>query len=422
MAQPAGAVLLTMTATADIRSLAGAPAQATSSRRHNAAFWIVGYTFAVTMAFSALPTPLYVLYQARDHFSTFMITVIFAAYAAGVVASLFLAGHLSDWVGRRRMTLLAVAVNIASGVLFLLWPATAGLIVARVVSGVSIGMLTATATAYLSELHAAARPGTGRGRSEIVATAANLGGIGLGPLLAGLLAQYAGHALVLPFLVAEALMLAGAVALALAPETAAVLRGGQRPAYRPQRVSVPAADRPLFLSAAAAGGAVFALFGLFTSVAPTLLADLLHNRSHAVAGVMAFAVFGAAALAQVVVGRAARRYQVGAGLALVLAGLAMVTGAVWLPSFWLLLAGGIVAGAGAGAAFRGLVATVISITPAEVRGEGLAGLFLGSYVGLAVPVVGLGVATLWVSMQVAVLGLAVGLAAVLLAVARRILA
>jgi MFS family permease len=151
------------------------PRPETRSRRHNAAFWIVGYTFAVTMAFSALPTPLYVLYQARDGFSTFLITVIFAAYAVGVVASLFLAGHLSDWAGRRRMVLLAVLVNMLSGVLFLLWPATAGLIVARLVSGVSVGMLTATATAYLSELHAAARPGAGRSRSEIVATRTSAG-------------------------------------------------------------------------------------------------------------------------------------------------------------------------------------------------------------------------------------------------------
>jgi MFS family permease len=396
------------------------PAPETGSRRHNAAFWIVAYTFAVTMAFSAVPTPLYVLYQARDGFSTFMITVIFAAYAVGVVASLFLAGHLSDWAGRRRMALLAVLVNMVSGVLFLLWPATPGLIVARLVSGVSIGMLTATATAYLSELHAAARPGAGRSRSEIVATAANLGGIGLGPLLAGLLAQYAGHALVLPFLVAEALMLAGAVALAVAPETAAVPE--RRPAYRPQRVSVPAAERPVFLAATAAAGVTFALFGVFTSVAPSLLAGLLHNHSHAVAGAMAFAVFGAAAVAQIVFNRASRRFQAGFGLAALLAGLAMVTAAVWLPSFWLLLAGGIVAGAGAGTAFRGMVATVISITPAQMRGEGLAGLFLGAYIGLAIPVVGLGVATLWVSMQVAVLGFAIALAAVTLAVARRLLA
>lgn len=409
-----------MTVNTDTRAGTAAPRPGVASRRHDTAFWIVGYVFAVTMAFSALPTPLYVLYQARDHFSTFLVTVIFAAYAVGVVASLFLAGHLSDWAGRRRMVLLAVLTNMLSGLLFLLWPATAGLVVARVVSGVSVGMLTATATAYLSELHAAARPGTGTTRSEIVATAANLGGIGLGPLLAGLLAQFAGHPLVLPYLVAEALMLAGAAALAAAPETATVLRGERRPAYRPQRVSVPRAQRPRFLAAAAAGGAVFALFGVFTSVAPSLLADLLHNHSHAVAGAVAFAVFGAAAAAQLTFSRAGRRAQVTLGLAAVLAGLALVTASVWLPSFWLLLAGGIVAGAGAGAAFRGLVATVLSMTPASARGEGLAGLFLGAYVGLAVPVVGLGVATLRLSLPVSVLGLAVVLAAVILAVARRV--
>ena len=388
-------------------------------RRHQVAFWLVAYTFAVTMAFSALPTPLYVLYEARDGFSTFMTTVIFSAYAAGVVGSLFLAGHLSDWAGRRRMALLAVATNMVSGVLFLIWPATAGLIVARVVSGLSIGMLTATATAYLSELHGAARPGARTTRSEIVATAANLGGLGLGPLLSGLLAQYAGHPLVIPYLVAEALMLAGAIALTLAPETARIPE--RRPPYRPQRVSVPAAHRPTFLAAAATGGVAFAVFGIFTSVSPSMIADILHDRSHAVAGVVAFAVFGAAAAAQIVLGRSSRRAQAAVGLSAVLAGLAMVTAAVWLPSFWLLVAGGIIAGGGAGAAFRGMVGTIISITPAEVRGEGLAGLFLGTYLGMTITVVGVGVATLWASLQVAVLGFAILLAAVITVVARRVL-
>jgi MFS family permease len=408
--------------TAETATQAPGVAPRNYSPRHNAAFWIVGYTFAVTIAFSAVPTPLYVLYQARDHFSTFMITVIFAAYAAGVVASLFLAGHLSDWVGRRRMVLLAVLTNMASGVLFLVWPATAGLIVARVVSGVSIGMLTATATAYLNELHAAARPGSTATRSEIVATAANLGGIGLGPLLSGLLAQYAGHALVIPYLVSEALMLVGALALAVAPETANVLRGADRPAYRPQRVSVPAAHKSHFLAATMAGAAVFALFGVFTSVAPSLLAGVLHNDSHAVAGAVTFAVFGSAAAAQVLFGRFSVRAQVGLGLAAVLPGLGLVTASVWAASLPMLLAGGILAGAGAGTAFRGLVATVIGITPKHARGEGLAGLFLGSYLGIAVPVVGLGIATQYLSMQVSVLGLAVALTAVILAVAGRLVA
>ena len=191
-----------------------------AGRAYRRGFWLVGFVFLVTMAFSAVPAPLYVLYAARDHFGPLMITVIFAAYAVGVIASLFLAGHLSDWLGRRRMAVIAVAVNVASGVIFLLWPSVPGLLIARVVSGVSVGMLTATATAYLSELDASGRGGLSRRRAEIIATAANLGGIGLGPLVSGFLAQYAA-----------------------APAGGAVPRGRGAHAGRPARAGAGARDR-----------------------------------------------------------------------------------------------------------------------------------------------------------------------------------
>src|SRR5712691_2740683 len=373
-------------------------------------FWIAGYVFAVTMAFSTIPAPLYVLYQARDHFGALLVTVIFAAYAAGVMASLFLAGHVSDWLGRRRMITIALAVNMASGIVFLAWPAVPGLIAGRVISGISIGMLTATATVYLSELHAAARPGEPGRRAEVVATAANLGGLGLGALLAGLLAQYAGHGLQLPFLVSEALMAGGALALAATPET--VARPRPRPRYHPQRVSVPAADRPAFFEAGLATVAAFALFGLFTSLAPGFIAETLGDGSHALAGLATFVVFGAAALAQVAVSRAATSRQLRIGLTALIPGLALVTIAVWLPSLTLFLLGGALAGAGAGAAFKGSVSTVIAIAPPTRRGETLAGLFLAAYFGIAVPVLGLGLATQFVSAQIALLGFAAVLVAV----------
>jgi hypothetical protein len=106
------------------QSRAGRPdaGRSRAGRPYRRGFWLVGFVFLVTMAFSAVPAPLYVLYAARDHFGPLMITVIFAAYAVGVIASLFLAGHLSDWLGRRRMAVIAVAVNVASAVIFLLWP------------------------------------------------------------------------------------------------------------------------------------------------------------------------------------------------------------------------------------------------------------------------------------------------------------
>src|SRR4051794_41625545 len=80
-------------------------------RRHGAGLWAVVFAFVAVMAFSTVPTPLYTLYPARDGFSTFVITVIFAAYAVGVIVALFFAGHVSDWVGRRRGLLPAGVVG-----------------------------------------------------------------------------------------------------------------------------------------------------------------------------------------------------------------------------------------------------------------------------------------------------------------------
>jgi hypothetical protein len=390
-----------------------------SASRHRRGFWLVGFAFLVTMAFSAVPAPLYVLYAARDSFGPLMITVIFAAYAVGVIASLFLAGHLSDRLGRRRMAVIAVSVNVASGVIFLLWPTVAGLLLARVVSGISVGMLTATATAFLSELDAAGRGGMSRRRAEIIATAANLGGIGFGALVSGFLAQYAGAPLVVPYLVFEVLMLAGVLALAFVPET--VVRPETRSRYRPQRVSVPAEHRPAFYAASAAAAAEFALFGLFTSLSPGFIAGTLHDPSHALAGAATFAVFGAGALAQIVVSRAPLRRQLASGLLALVLGLALITAAFWLASLALLLIGGIVAGGGAGAAFKGSVSTVLGVARPEARGEALAGLFLAAYVGLAVPVLALGLATQLLSARVAVLGFAVLLVGVVALVSRRLL-
>ena len=394
-----------------------------SERRHRAGFWLVAYAFAVTMAFSAVPTPLYVLYAARDGFGSLTVTVVFAVYAAGVAVSLLLAGHLSDWAGRRRMLAAAIVVNLVSGVVFLTWLSVPGLLVARFVSGISIGLLTATATAHLTELHRAGFPrGPGAragGSADVVATAANLGGIGLGPLLGGLLAQYAPDPLHLPYWVAEGLLLAALVALAVVPETVTPMQ--PRPAYRPQRVRVPAESRPAFFAAGSTGAVVFAVFGLFNSLAPSFLAGPLHQGSHALAGVVACAVFGAAAVSQILLARVPLGRLLRAGIVVLVAGIAAITVAIWVTSLPLLLIGGVLAGAGGGATFKGAVSTVIAIAPPQARGEVLAGYFLAAYLGLAAPVVGLGVATRYLSAPVALLIFAAVLLAALAAVARPLL-
>ena len=381
-------------------------------------FWVLALVFATAMAFSTIPTPLYAFYRQRDGFSTFMITVVFAAYSIGVIGSLFLAGHVSDWFGRRRLLLSALAFESVAAVLFLVWTSLPGLILARVVTGVGVGLITATATAHMGELHALARPGQGRTRAERAAVAANMGGLALGPLIGGLLAEYVDHPLVVPYLLFLGLLLAAGIAVVVVPETVDLTR--DRPRYRPQRVSVPSQGRPLYYTVAIASFTAFSILGLFTSVAPGFIAGTLHHSSPLLAGAITFLVFGSGATAQIAASAWPAARQVTAGLALTATGVLIVTAAVWWPNLGLFLAGGMLAGSGVGVLFKGALGTVVGLARPEARGEALAGLFLAAYAGLVVPVLGIGVATLNSSLRSALLGFAAGVLVVIGLVAARL--
>ena len=371
-------------------------------RRSVLGLWAVAFAFTTAMAFTTVPTPLWSLYAQRDHFSSLVVTLVFAAYAVAVAVSLFLAGHLSDSYGRRRVLVPALALNLIAGVVFVTWPQLPGLLLARVLSGLGIGAVTATATAWLTELHPARRPG-GSGRSEGVAIAANLGGLGLGGLIAGVVAQWAPSPLSLPFMVFIGALLLAEIGLCVAPETQE--RRMHRARYRPQRVSVPPGSRGQFLAAAAGAAIAFALFGLVTSLAPSFLAGALHQPSHALAGAVSFAMFAAAAVAQMLSSSRSAQQLLATAIPALLAGVALLTLALWLPapSLAVFLIGDVLAGVGAGLMFKGSISTVAEIALPEHRAEALAGLFLAAYLGLAGPVIGLGGLTQIASTRVSLL-------------------
>jgi MFS family permease len=371
---------------------------ASRAARNGFGFWVVAFAFATAMAFTTVPTPLWSLYAQRDRFSSLTVTLVFAVYALAVALSLFLAGHLSDWHGRRRVLMPALALELLAAVVFLVWPSLPALLLARVLSGLGVGAVTATAMAWLTELGR-----TGSRRAQLVATVANLGGLGLGGLISGALAQWSDDPLGMPFAVFIAALLLAWVALLAAPETRR--RQAPRPRYRRQSVVVPARSRGRFFAAAVGAAITFAVFGLLTSLAPSFLAETLHQRSHALAGAVSFAVFATAALAQAVTASRTTQQLLAAAIPALLAGLGLLTIAVWLPapSFGVFLAGDLVIGTGSGLMFKGAIATVAEISSDEHRAEALAGLFLAAYLGLAGPVIGLGALTQIASTRVSLL-------------------
>ncbi|USX55316.1 MFS transporter [Lentzea sp. HUAS12] len=363
--------------------------QPRAGRHHGRGFWAVAATFLVAMAYSTVPAPLFPLYVAREGLSTFAITVVFAAFAVGVVVSLVLAGHVSDRVGRKTVLIPALGLEIVSALLFLTSTSLPVLVVARVVNGLGVGMITATATAYLFDLHTRHRPGASSRRFEIVSTAANIGGLGVGALVSGVLAQYVSSPLSTPYVVLAVLLAVSVAAVALTPET--VVRS--RFSYRPQRISADHGDRAGYVAAATGAFTAFAVFGVFTSVSPGFVAGELHHPSRLLAGLVVFLVFGGAALAQTVTGGLAPGVRRALGLGGQALGVLLVVAGMQVTSFPVFLVGGAVAGIGAGVQFKASIGAVTAMAAPEKRGEALAGLFFIAYLGLSVPSLSIGLAT-----------------------------
>jgi MFS family permease len=386
---------------------ASAPTLPRLSRR--AGFWAIAFSFLVVTAFSTAPSALYGLYELHEHLSPLTITIVYAVYATGVTASLLLVGHVSDWYGRRVVLLPALALATVAAVLFISWQSLAGLLVARVLTGLALGATVATATAYIADLDAGRDGGVTR-RSEVVAAVASVGGLAIGPLASGVLARYAPDGLTLPYIVLLVALVAGAVAVLLAPEGRPVAR--PLPRYRPQRLKVPAQARSQFLAATAGVALAFATWGLFAGLAGRFLAGPLHHPSPALTGAAIFFTFGVGVLVQTTTGNWPAHRLLTGGIPTILLGLGVLVGSAWVspPSLVMFLVGGVLSGIGASAIFRASLGVVIATSDADDRAGALATFFVAGYAALSLPVLGLGIALEYLSPRVTLLifGLAVG--------------
>jgi MFS family permease len=357
---------------------------AVRKRLRGSGFWAATFAFLIIMAVATLPSPLYGLYRTRDHLSAFTITVVFAIFAAGTIAVLQRDSVIVARIGRRGVMLAAVAtMMVAMGVLAA-WKDLPGLLIGRLITGVSVGLAAGTAITYLVELRLRANPRASPVVARTIGTSVTVGALGVGPLIAGCLAQWVAQPLTVPYLVFIALGVIALAGLWFAPETGAPAAASKPTGpRRTVRLPVPAAAGTL---------AAFAANGLFAGLSGLFLVTTLHHPSHALAGTALFLLFACGVLSQLVTLSASR--------VLALGTMSMLTGLVLLvvsvrlstPNLAMFLIGGALIGAGSGAVFKGTTGIVLEASPPESRVAMTSDLLIALYVGLSVPVIGAGVA------------------------------
>ncbi|MDX6655976.1 MAG: hypothetical protein QOH62_769 [Solirubrobacteraceae bacterium] len=351
--------------------------------RRTVAFWAIAAGYVVTMLGTTLPTPLYPDYRQLFGLSSLVLTAVFAAYALSVLVSLVALGSLSDRIGRRPVLGAAILLTIASAATFALANSVAALFLGRVLSGFAAGLYMSAASPALIELS----PTANSRRAAVVSAASSVLGLGLGPLVAGLLAQYAPDPLRLAFIVELALAVAVGAALLAIPESeqgAGAGGGGTR------RLALPPAGWPVFGRAASAVVGGFALMGLFTGLAPTVLVQTMHVANKGVAGVVVFIVFAASGGGQVALRGISDRRAVVVGEVLLAAGVCLVAIAATTGSLGVLLVAAAGGGLGQGLVYMGSLSMLAGRAPDDRRAAVLSSYFVAAYLGVALPVLGVG--------------------------------
>jgi predicted MFS family arabinose efflux permease len=346
----------------------------------SAAFLLLASITVSFLAGSSAPTPLYPLYMARWGLTPLMITVIFGIYALAVLLALLVAGRLSDHLGRRPVLLTAALAQAATMVLFGTATGLTGLLIARVVQGLTTGAALGAVGAAMIDLD--------KTRGTVANAVAPPFGTASGALVAGVMVQYLPFPTHLVYEFFGMVFILQAIGLAYMTESITP-RGSVIASLKPQ-LSLPRATREPLLLALPVLVAVWALAGFYGSLGPMLVRSMLGSNTPLLGGLALFVLAACAGLSVLVLQHREPKDMMMFGVASLFAGVAIAVMSLPYSAIVLFFLGTAIAGVGFGAGFQGAVRTVVPFAAPHERAGVLSIVFIICYIAMGVPAVAAG--------------------------------
>ena len=252
---------------------------------------------------TALISPLYALYKEAWQLQASDISLIYTIYMAGALCSLLFLGRLPDRAGFKPVMQVGLVLTLIGTLISLLAWNMASLIVGRFIVGVASSLMTTSATMGLSVL---SRPGQVQ-RVAMMTGFLIAFGFGLGPLVGGIMGQWAPMPLVttyIPTLLLSALGLWVLVRLEL-PEQA--IKSTKAPLrihdVLPKLTWPEPSASSAFVLTCAMPFLAFGVFGLYAAMSPLFLDKLVPWHGPVVSGTSIAVILFASATTQFVAGR-----------------------------------------------------------------------------------------------------------------------
>ena len=360
-------------------SLVAAQGRATNAWQlsPSASFFLLASITVSFLAGSSAPSPLYPLYIAEWGLSPAEVTVIFGIYAAAVLLALLIAGRLSDHLGRRPVLLVATLAQVFTMALFATATSVTGLLVARVVQGLTTGAAIGAVGAAMIDLD--------KSRGTVANAVAPPFGTALGGILAGVLVQYLPFPTVLTYGVLGVIFLLQGLGVALMPESISP-RAGVLSSLRPQ-FNLPHATRERLLLATPVLVALWALGGFYAALGPMLIRGMMGSNSPLLGGLALFVLAASGGISVLLLQRREPSQMMTVGAVALLVGAAIAAVSVANNAVIAFFVAAAVSGIGFGAGFQGAIRTVVPHAAAHERAGVLSIIFVISYISMGLPAV-----------------------------------
>ncbi|GAA3725930.1 MFS transporter [Gordonia hankookensis] len=312
--------------------------------------------------------------KSDEGLATAVLDGAFGIYAIGLLPGLFGGGSLSDRVGRRPVVLTGAALAGIGNLMMIGWHDQAGVLVGRLVVGLGAGLTISAGTAWAADL---------RGRSGATLAGALLTtGFAIGPVITGLLAEFAPHPAELPFALSGIISLVmAAVGFVLTPTTP----------IRHDHPLTEVDDADGRSVAAALSWSVPMALWVFSSVtvAVVVMAHRISDRYDGpwVPGVAAALSLGSGVIVQFVVRRLGVGRMAGVvGAALAAIGFTLSAVAGGHPSMAFFVVTAVVLGLAYGLCLRDGLMDVEAFAPRRSRGAVTGIFYVACYLGFGLPV------------------------------------
>ncbi|MFZ2293872.1 MAG: MFS transporter [Polaromonas sp.] len=342
---------------------------------------------------TALASPLYPLYQALWQLQPSDITVIFVAYMLGVLASLLFLGRLTDRFGFLPV-LRSGLILVTGGVLLsaLAWN-VASFMVSRIAIGIASGLITTSAMIGLTQLSRGADPR----RASLVTTCVMSLGFGLGPVVGGLIAQFAPLPLLsayLPTLLMGLLAIYALFQIKVPPRavrpTEAMVGTPAGISWLPRITFPPRALRRPFWIGCMGAFSAFGVFSLYAALAPTFMQHIVPWHGPAISGFSIGVILFLSTAFQLL----ARRFSTKTSAMMGLLGLSACNLLLILTSYTgavtLFVLSVLVTGFGHGVMSMAGMSIVNKVATHEQRAGLLSSYMIVGYLGTIVPILGVG--------------------------------